>query len=189
VTPRSGTQVVARARTQLGLGTAYRLGKGGRDPRVARAWDPASHECDCSGFAAWVIGCDRFLHDVPFYAGQAPNGPWLETTNLVADATRALDPTAPRGIVRAVRWEDAQPGMLVMWPDQPAKKRQGHVGVITETNRHGPTRVIHCSSGNYRTTGDAIAETPATLFLLNNAIVCRVAWIDCGGTAAAQKAA
>ena len=42
--------------------------------------------------------------------------------------------------------------------------RDGHVGVVTETSGGVATRVVHCSGGNYRATGDAVRETDAAVF-------------------------
>lgn len=167
----TGAQVVERARRAIGQGTRYRLGAGGRDPRSeqpgrrAVAW----LYCDCSGFAAWCVGVDRYLPNgnIP----TLPGGEWFETTVLHRDAR------TPFGFVAAVPWTEAHPGDLVVWPDDSGM--QGHVGVIGEVGTDGPHTVIHCSSGNTKKgTADAIAETDAGVFLRHGAIVARVAWVS-----------
>lgn len=154
-------EVVARAREAIGKGTAYKLGAGGRlkNPGIGS-------ELDCSGFAAVVLGVDRYLEPwLPHYEG----GDWLETSALVRDAQ------SPWGFVTEVPWLEAKPGDLLVWGDR--GKGQGHVGVVVSVDASGPKTVVHCSSGNWRTTGDAIRETTASIFQRNGAIVARVAWV------------
>jgi len=168
--PLTGAQVVARARGAIGKGTKYRLGAGGRNPsalepgRKAVAW----FLCDCSGFAAWCVGVDRYLPNAAIPT--LPGGDWFETSALVRDAL------SPFGFVVKVPWAEAHPGDLVVWPDDGAL--QGHVGIVAEVGTTGPDTVVHCSSGNGKTgTGDAIAETDAGMFLRHGALVARVAWV------------
>lgn len=157
-------EVVARARGAIGKATVYALGEGGRDPRAA---SPGAR-CDCSGFAAWVLGRDRYLPNAAIEL--LPEfEKWIETSMLYADAR------SPWGIVAEVPWIEAKPGDLLVWPD--AKGRQGHVGVVATADYAGPATVVHCSSGNYRKTGDAIQETDASVFKAKSAIVARVRWV------------
>jgi cell wall-associated NlpC family hydrolase len=154
--------IVARARAAIGKGTAYKLGAGGRlkNPGVGS-------ELDCSGFVAVVLGVDRYLEPwLPHYEG----GDWLETSALVRDAQ------SPWGFVAHQLWADAKPGDLVVWGDR--GHGQGHVGIVATVDSAGPKTVVHCSAGNYRTSGDAIRETSASLFQRNGAIVARVAWVE-----------
>ena len=154
-------EVLARSRAAIGRGTTYKLGAGGRlsNPGVGT-------ELDCSGFVAVVLGVDRYLEKwLPHYEG----GDWLETTTLVRDALSSW------GFVSAVPWPDAKPGDLLVWGDR--GKGQGHVGVVATCGPDGPKTVVHCSSGNFKQTGDAIRETGAGMFLRNGAIAARVAWI------------
>lgn len=165
--PLSRGDVVARALAAVGFGTRYKLGKGGRDPAAAHpAQDGA---CDCSGFAAWCVGVDRFLPN-----GAIPGLPaderWFETSALYADAR------SPWGFVAEVPWIEAREGDLLVWPDQGS--RQGHVGVITAAGLEGPTKVAHCASSNWRNEGDAIRETGVGLFLKAGAIAARVRWVS-----------
>jgi hypothetical protein len=41
---------------------------------------------------------------------------------------------------------------------------------VTEVREGKVTKVIHCSSGNFRRYGDAIKETPPTVFQVPDAI-------------------
>lgn len=162
--PMTREAVVARARGAVGAGTHYELGAGGRDPRTTRP----GPKCDCSGFAAWCLGVDRYLPNagVP----HLPDGEWLETTALFRDAR------SPFGFVTDVAWTAAQPGDLLVWPD--AGKRQGHVGVVSAAKPGvGPRLVVHCAVSNERRTGDAVAETGSELFERAGAIAVRVAWV------------
>lgn len=163
------SEVVDRARSQIRLGTTYVLGKGGFNPRGVRAANSA-HACDCSGFASWCLGVSRKT-DNPFY--QKFNGGWFETTAIVRDAL-----AQGVGMFDDVPWGDAKPGMLVVWGDSGG--HQGHVGVVSEVDEKGPTRVVHCSSGNFRNFGDAICETSSQLFKDHSALVARCAWVEWG---------
>lgn len=169
-------QVVERARSLLAgrwRPTVYLLGAGGRDPRsphpgLRREGAP---KCDCSGMAAWAVGVDRYLPNglIP----HLPHGEWFETSNLFSDAR------STGGYVDEVPWITAQPGDLLVWPDNRARKRQGHVGIVAEVDpMRGPVKVVHCSSGNARVLGNAIAETGVDLFVRFGAIVARVRWVQ-----------
>ncbi len=152
---------VARAHSAIGYGTVYALGQGGK-----RADAPhPGHECDCSGFIAWVFGTPR---KVPTSIG------WIETSRIAKDAT------GKRLLFQRVY--DPEPGDIVVfgdWTDATGRRRQGHVGILSEVPAEkGPfwwdgLRVIHCSSGNSKN-GDAIAQTDAKVFR-NRAIFAR--WI------------
>ena len=161
--PLAADVVVERARSAIGFATRYRLGAGGRNPRAKH---PAvATECDCSGFAAWCVGVDRYLPNgaIP----HLPGGEWFETSSLWRDAR------TPFGFVVEVDWDAARPGDLVVYGDK--GKSQGHVGVVVEASG-GPTRVVHCSGGNGRR-GDAIAETGPEVFVRGGALVARVQWV------------
>lgn len=164
--PMKRGDVVARAAFAIGRQTAYKLGAGGRDPRAAH---PAvDGRCDCSGFAAWCLGIDRYLPNdlmeaLPVFEK------WFETGQLYADAR------SPWGIVTEVPWLSALPGDVLLRGDE--GKRQGHIGVVTACDHTGPIRVVHCSSGNWRTEGDAIQETGVELFVRNRALAARVRWV------------
>ena len=158
--------IVERALSACGEGK-YVLGKGGRNPLA----DSPLHDgaCDCSGFVAWCIGLDRYQ------PGKVAGGDWIETSAMVRDANYDRNLFVPMN--------ERRPGYILVWGDRqvsdrkrPGKTRtvQGHVGVISEVDQHGKvTKVIHCSSGNYRTKGVAIAETDPGVFLTNGAMVVR----------------
>lgn len=162
----TGAEVVERARSAIGHHTIYALGKGGYNPASPFPWSSLG-ECDCSGFVAWCLMMSRHL-DHPWYL--AENGGWLETTAIVRDAM------SPFGFFQKVDWLQARPGDLLVYGDHDGK--QGHVGVVSALDAEGPAAAIHCSSGNYRTRGDAIQETIAALWKMRPSIVARYALID-----------
>lgn len=143
-----------RARSAIGLPTVYALGQGGRDPALPHP----GRQCDCTGFVAWELGTPR---RVPSSIG------WIETSRIVRDATgdrllfgRVYNP-APEDLIVYGDWTDAT-----------GRRRQGHVGVLSvvppgradDPEWWNGLRVIHCSKGNWRRLGDAIAETDAEAF-------------------------
>jgi cell wall-associated NlpC family hydrolase len=159
-------QSVIRARSMIGKPCHYKLGAGGRDPNAPAPWD-AEGGCDCSGFAAWCLGVDRYIEEVPWYVMQ--NGGWLETSAIVRDALSDF------GIFTGVPWNDAQPADLVVYGD--AGGHQGHVGLITGKESTGILLVTHCSMGNFRTSNfkSAINETTALLWHDRKGLVARYA--------------
>jgi cell wall-associated NlpC family hydrolase len=140
--------VLTRARSGVGHGCAYVLGKGGMNPESATPWGEKI-ECDCSGFALWTVHLHRLV--------------WLDTTRIVQIA---------RDLARIfvqIPWSDAKPADLIVYGDRigtDRKEHQGHMGVISEVT-HGPTRVIHCSAGNWKRTGDAVQETGPEAWTMN----------------------
>lgn len=159
----TGLEVVDRARSAIGKGCIYRLGKGGYTPTNLVPWSK-QFECDCSGFVSWCLGVSRKT-DNPWYVRF--NGGWLETSAIVRDAT------SPFGVFTEVARYDALPGDLLVWGD--AGGAQGHVGIVS-----GPTTIIHCSKGNWTRTQDAIRETDMTIFDSHKAIAARCAWVEVG---------
>ena len=157
----TGLEAVERARSVVGMGCIYKLGKGGFDPKALAPWN-RQMQCDCSGFVSWCLGVSRKT-DNPWYAKQ--NGGWFETSAITRDAT------SPFGVFTEVARNDAKPGDLLVWGDRDGQ--QGHVGLVS-----GPTTIIHCSSGNFRKTGHAIRETDMAIFDANEAIAARCAWIE-----------
>lgn len=164
--------VVARARSAPGRSTRYLLGAGGRDPSAPFPGTPDGPRpplCDCSGFVAWCLGIDRFLPN-DLIPGLPGDERWFETTRIYEDAL------SPWGFVAQVPLETTLPGDLLVWPDRPPGQ-QGHVGLVTEIDDAAVARVMHCSSSNFKHTGDAIQETPPAIFLRNHAIAARVKWV------------
>lgn len=166
--PLTRAQVLARARSAIGRQTVYQLGAGGRDPNTAHPGDlVAGHlECDCTGMGAWAFGVRRFVESWnPLYEG----GDWFESRTLERDAR------SPWGFIAEVPWLQARPGDVLVWGDRPGS--QGHFGIVATVDVRGPLSVIHCSSGNFRGTGDAIQETPPDLFRKKAALAGVIAWV------------
>lgn len=145
------SDLLKRARGVLGKSIPYKLGSGGADPAKK---SPAGGDgaCDCSGFIAWALGFPRQVKD-PFQL--RVNGGWVNTTSIVLDAN------SREGIFD--RLAKPRPGCLIVYPWRNGSA--GHVGIVTEVRSDMPVRVIHCSSGASRRTGDSIAETGADVWL------------------------
>ena len=161
--------ILERAQGACQKPIVYKLGKGGFTP-AAQSPGEAASQCDCSGFVAWCIGQSRQTSN-PFY--KALNGGWIETTAMVADAL------AVGGIF--TKTDNPVPGDVIVWGDRKVngKTVQGHVGIIAQVADGKATKVIHCSSGNFKKFGKAIQETDAALFYRNNAICAR--FVGTGG--------
>jgi cell wall-associated NlpC family hydrolase len=118
--------------------------------------------CDCSGFVLWVLKISRHQPTLQFLQRDLGHC-WLNTDGIICDARNpagffyAIPPTSsplPADIIiypgnfyaRQIGWKGKGP-------------RIGHVGILT-----GADKVIHCSSGNMRTYGDAIAVTDLSVF-------------------------
>ena len=158
-------EVVARAKSQLKRQTIYMLGHGGLHPDQPTAAD-SLNQCDCSGFTAWCLGVSRKTEN-PWY--KQANGGWMNTNMIFRDCATSY------GIFDGVPWKDALPGDLIVFAAAPV----GHIGVVTECyGNEGPTRVIHCSSSNYRAVKDAICETDTAVFKANGARIARCCWVD-----------
>jgi hypothetical protein len=156
--------VLLRAQMSVGTGT-YGLGKGGRKPLYHFPWSPDDTKrlVDCSGFVAWCLGVDRHFD----FDGDGQRE-WLETTAVYNDATGAQ--------LRFERVDDAEEADVIVYPDRKieGKRHEGHIGIVSRVSEDGSVAaVIHCSTGNQRKTGNAIAETNPRVFQLNGAIVAR----------------
>lgn len=163
------SEVLARARSAIGQGCVYALGKGGMHPASPTPWPSGLPNlgCDCSGFVAWCLGVSRMLSkDHPHYEF----GGWFETTAVFRDAR------SPFGFVNEVLWTLAKPGDILVWGD--ANGHQGHIGIVSQVGTDGPTHAIHCSSGNWKRAGDAVQETDVGVFARNGAIAAEVAWVE-----------
>ena len=141
-------QSLQRARNAMNAKTTYVLGKGGFDP-VKKL----TEECDCSGFIAWAIGIPR-----EFPPG---SGRWLDTDAYWAGGGSAAK-AAGFPLLQSVPAAEAQPGHLIVYPDQSGK--QGHIGIISGVDAQGELKVIHCSKGNWRKFGDATLETDTAVW-------------------------
>ena len=132
-------RAVERARSMIGRGTVYELGRGGFKPETS-LWSEG-RSSDCSGFSAWALGIPREL--------PPGSGHWLQTTTYWNGGEFQGTPAFQHHPLSA-----AVPGDLLVYPD--AGGKQGHIGLVTATGPQGPTLVVHCSSGNFKSTGDAI---------------------------------
>lgn len=137
-----------RAHTGLEETTTYVLGQGGFDPTKM-----LTKKCDCSGFIAWAIGIPR----------EFPPGSnrWLDTDAYWSGGGVAAK-AAGFPLLQNVAAADAEPGDLIVYPDQGGK--QGHIGIISGMDNHGELKVIHCSKGNFKKFGDATRETDSAVW-------------------------
>lgn len=167
----TNAELITRARSAIGRGCRYGLGKGGFWPGLDRPWDNEML-CDCSGLVAWVLGVSRHLEH-PWYKAQ--NGGWLETSAIMRDCG------TPFGFFTEVPADMGRAGDLLVYGDrknQDGTTRQGHVGIISEMGATGPAKAVHCSRGNERRAGDAIQETASGLWLAAGGIVARCAFVE-----------
>jgi hypothetical protein len=153
VTPES---VVERAFRCINRGCHYGLGKGGMHPEAEHPWVIVEgvQLCDCSGFAMWCLGLSRFQDPV-----------WFDTTKIVTDAVGS------KTLFERIPIPMARPSDLIVYGDHGGS--QGHVGVITQCGTAGPVTVTHCSGGNMRKLGDAVAAGGAELWLARDGIIAR----------------
>ena len=166
-------QVVDRARSLTGksihaplnaVGTTagpilYRLKEhnGGQDPFAPHcaSWSPDLKRwtSDCTGFVCWCLGLDRY---------QPPD--WINTDSALEDALKKK--------VRFEPLELPELGCVVVyggaWKNG-IRTKVGHWGIVTGLPAEwGPSwdllSVTHCSSGQSRKHGAAIAETSGQLW-------------------------
>lgn len=177
--PIARADAVARARRSTQHGTVYKLGAGGMSPTAST---PGA-ECDCSGALAYWLGVSRFVRQ---WNPRWPFGEWLESSAIVRDAWSALgefelvtrsDANRRAEPVRASEgWPLCRPGDVLAWGD--SGRKQGHVGLVSRVDYAGRVlSVVHCSKGNERKLGDAIAETSPDVFIVNNALAIRCGWL------------
>lgn len=145
------SDLLARARSQVGLKTRYALGGGTVSGTTCQDLTKA---CDCSGFVLWCLQWRRRYPDEAWL--KTATGGWLNTDGLWYDAMHG-----PERFVSRI--EQPEPGALIVYPaswmSKQAGPKVGHVGILT-----APDRVIHCSAGNMRRCGDAISETLTDIF-------------------------
>jgi len=169
--PTTRQEAVERARKLAGPAGAkirYRLAdhQGGRDPHApdcASHWKSAVKRiplatADCAALACWSIGMDRYQPD-----RFSTFGGWLNTDSMLIDArtSKELFEIADK----------PTPGDLIVYPSidydrDGDRERVGHVGIVVDAaawvpGTFGGLRVVHCSAGNDRRLGRAIAETDA----------------------------
>lgn len=150
--PTPGDIRVERARSAIGRGIRYGLGRGGLHPLDPLPCRPSMRRVpgrplpvralwlDCSGFAAWVLGRSR---------KPSRTWPWWLSTDALW-----LDARGRCAIVASVQRDAVQPGDLAVYPD--AGGKQGHVALVVDPARH---IVIDCSSSH-----DGVTEHEASYF-------------------------
>lgn len=106
----SREQTLSRARSTIGKGVRYKLGKGGFNPSCKMA-----STCDCSGFISWAIGIPREL--------SPGSGNWLQTTTYWEGGG-----SAGAGLFDPIPENFAEPGDIIVYPDRGNK--QGHMGIV-----------------------------------------------------------
>ena len=170
-----------RGRSQVELGTKYRLGGGKTIPRGSTCQDE-DKGCDCSAFVCWVLRLPKWQNDEIWYLDKLNDG-WLNTDGMWLDAKRSF------GFFSELAFP--LPGAIVVYPAHRGRMglpstpgpRIGHVGIVTAVSRRTNARagrrgelegvafvptvakqVVHCSGGNFRGWGDAIRETDATVW-------------------------
>ena len=121
-----------RALSQNGAPTIYGLGRGGTNPGAPRPQD-AKGRCDCSGYAAWVLGVARLQRDKR--KAWSLILPWIETTLVARDAQG--------GQRMFVRIPEPVEGCVVVYGDR--LRTQGHVGIVVR-NSGGALTTIDCST-------------------------------------------
>jgi hypothetical protein len=160
----TAAELIARAQRIATRRVIYKLGAGGLRPTADGPTD-AWQQCDCSGYVCWALGISRqTMH--PFYLKL--NGGWINTDAMVADAK------AQTGFFQEIA--APIPGALIVFPSRKPARSVGHVGIVTGVDRDGGvSSVLHCSSGNYRSTGSAVRETSSAAFQIADVIF---AWYE-----------
>jgi CHAP domain len=107
----------------------------------------------------WCLGISRKT-DHKLY--KQFNGGWINTDAIVHDADTST------GFFYKI--DSPKVGAIVVYPSRKPDRKYGHVGIVTEINQDKISKVIHCSSTNYKDLGDAISETDAGVFTDKGAI-------------------
>jgi hypothetical protein len=169
--------LLARARSQVGLGIRYKMG-GGTSKASPHTCADAKNNCDCSSFVCWALGIDKngeYPYLRPPGSKPEPGGDWYGTDQIWDDAVnlglglfqKIATPVAGCVVVFPTTWKAGKA--------QPA----GHCGIVSAVDPGGTvTRVLHCSSGNFKATGDAIQETDPHVFQNPRAIYAWCARIE-----------
>lgn len=143
--------IVEKARSAIGKGIKYELGKGGTAKDVGRHLPTSSGGCDCSGFVCWIYGLSR-QSEIPFYRQL---GGWINTDSMV------LDIKSEAGIFGRLNIPEI--GCIVVYGRRKAGQ-YGHVGIVSEVENGIMKKVIHCSKGNDDPEGNSIQETSSKVF-------------------------
>lgn len=180
----NASDLIQRALSQVDLGTKYVLGGGELRPDDADARD-SKGGCDCSAFVCWALRIPKAARDFAWL--KKVNGGWYNTDGIWWDAVREasgfFSPTSAAG------GRDIVPGAVLVYPsrrtlvaagysDEKSWGRDtdrltpsiGHVGIVVAGHSWATARVVHCSAGNHRRTGDAIAVTSAKVFEVRSCV-------------------
>lgn len=156
-------ELIERARGQQARHIAYRLGGGKQIPYGEDCCDEQG-SCDCSSFVCWCAGLRKYQNRELWWLHNL-NGGWLNTDGIWYDASpshstghfETCEPQVGSIIVYPASW--------VSDPTRTPKIKVGHIGIVSDVRNGVASKVIHCSSGNYRKHGDAIQETNADVFI------------------------
>ena len=165
-------EAIARARSQLGQKTVYRMG-GGKSTPTGQTCHDELRSCDCSSFVCWVLKQRKYQADEFWWLAQL-NGGWLNTDGMWVDATGGVTMniddalSGPRTTGNFSLIRSPLPGAIAVYPASWVSKKEGprvgHVGVVTAVRGQSSWDVIHCSKSNWLN-GDAIQETGPGVFL------------------------
>jgi hypothetical protein len=156
----TAAELIARARSAIGRGIKYKLGAGGLSPK-SELPSNADGECDCSGLSCWAVGLSRMTKHPLYllYANKMRDTEyaWINTDSMYYDGFKRMS-----GYFELL--QHARIGALILYPGDAKRKLVGHVGIVSASDGSKATKVIHCSSGNFRSGGDAVQETSPALF-------------------------
>jgi hypothetical protein len=189
-------QLLARARAQSGHKVIYGLGGGDIKPTTSNPWGD-DNRLDCSAYTNWSFGLSKYQPTLAFL--DPVSGRWYNTGGVWWDAK----------MEKTGHFEEIMtplPGCAVVYPSRAIvgllKKAGsprvlidavascpsvGHIGIVTEVipgrvGTSGIAKVIHCSSGNYKKTGDAVQETGPEVFQRPGAILVWCSTVTMDGT-------
>jgi hypothetical protein len=155
-------ELLERARSQVGLGIKYKMG-GGTSKAARHTCADSNNACDCSSFVCWALGIDK-NGNYPFLRRPGtqpdPGGDWYGTDQIWDDAVNLR-----LGLFSKVN--DPIPGCVIVFPTtwkEGKAKPAGHCGIVTQVAGGKLTKLIHCSSGNFKAKGDAVQETDPDVF-------------------------
>lgn len=165
-------ELLERARSQIGLGTVYRMGGGKIVPFGADCRDELGG-CDCSAFVCWALRIRKYQGGEFWWLAELNDG-WLNTDGIWLDARgdgMMPKPASPLTTGNFTQISEPSPGCIVVYPAEHIARvpgsKAGHAGIVTQVQDVTRWQVIHCSLGNYRLSRDAIQETDPEVFLRN----------------------
>lgn len=147
-------EVLARARSNIPKKIKYRLG-GGKLRAIGDSCADEQNSCDCSAFVCWSLGIDKHTNH-PLYIKF--NEGWCNTDAIVNDIKNST------GFFKQISVPEV--GCVIVYPQNSGGHKIGHIGIVTEVINGKVTKVIHCSSGNYKKTGNAVMETAPDVFMI-----------------------